>query len=260
MRGPWAAILGLVVAMTVDVAKAGDGAVGGVPLPRDPTVQAGPPATAGPAGRFSGTWAGSWYDELRHVLVVEGVASDGLTANVVYAVADKPGWGIRREWSHRTATVAGDAPTVEGAASMSYVLERSGSLQATYRQGTRRRSYARLTRVPVEVLTTPDVAPDWSEPRSIFVDGPMEGGKPARLEVALLAPRGPGPFPLLVFNRGSTGMGRDPAPFRHTFQVFGLADFFVARGWMVAFPQRRGRGRSDSLYDDPGRRARLSVT
>jgi pimeloyl-ACP methyl ester carboxylesterase len=29
-----------------------------------------------------------------------------------------------------------------------------------------------------------------------------------------------------------------------------IADLFVNKGWMVAFPQRRGRGKSDGLYDE----------
>ena len=29
-----------------------------------------------------------------------------------------------------------------------------------------------------------------------------------------------------------------------------IADYFVKKGWMVAFPQRRGRGKSNGLYDE----------
>jgi pimeloyl-ACP methyl ester carboxylesterase len=77
-----------------------------------------------------------------------------------------------------------------------------------------------------------------------------ENGKPVRLEVVLFKPEGEGPFPLLVFNHGSTGTGKLPDRFTRTSWNFGLADFFLERGWMVAFPQRRGRGRSDGLYDE----------
>jgi hypothetical protein len=38
--------------------------------------------------------------------------------------------------------------------------------------------------------------------------------------------------------------------FTRTYWNFALADFFVSQGWMVAFPQRRGRGRSTGLYDE----------
>jgi hypothetical protein len=40
------------------------------------------------------------------------------------------------------------------------------------------------------------------------------------------------------------------APARQTWWVPEIADFLVDRGWLVAFPQRRGRGRSDGLYDE----------
>lgn len=78
----------------------------------------------------------------------------------------------------------------------------------------------------------------------------IENGGPVELEVVLFKPRTGERFPLLVFNHGSTGNGSDPAAFGITFTHKGLARFFVQRGWMVAFPQRRGRGRSDGLYDE----------
>ena len=42
-----------------------------------------------------------------------------------------------------------------------------------------------------------------------------ENGKPVQLEVAVFKPNGAGPFPLLVFNHGSTGDGKDS-------ELFGL--------------------------------------
>jgi pimeloyl-ACP methyl ester carboxylesterase len=38
--------------------------------------------------------------------------------------------------------------------------------------------------------------------------------------------------------------------FTQTYASPEIADFFVDRGWMVAFPQRRGRVKSDGLYDE----------
>jgi len=78
----------------------------------------------------------------------------------------------------------------------------------------------------------------------------VENGKPIDLEVVIFRPDGTGPFPLAVFNHGSTGSGRNPALFTESFFDVGLADFLNARSWLVAFPQRRGRGRSDGLYDE----------
>lgn len=78
----------------------------------------------------------------------------------------------------------------------------------------------------------------------------VEEGEPVELEVVLFRPMDDGRYPTIMFNHGSTGNGSDPSLFRLTFTHKALARFFVERGWMVAFPQRRGRGLSDGLYDE----------
>lgn len=77
-----------------------------------------------------------------------------------------------------------------------------------------------------------------------------ENGQPVTLEVVLFKPLTPGRYPTLVFHHGSTGNGSDPSLFGLTFTSKTIAQFFVERGWIVAFPQRRGRGASDGLYDE----------
>jgi dienelactone hydrolase len=54
----------------------------------------------------------------------------------------------------------------------------------------------------------------------------------------------------VIFNHGSTGNGDDPSQFRITYTNEPIARFFTTRGWMIAFPQRRGRGQSDGVYDE----------
>lgn len=78
----------------------------------------------------------------------------------------------------------------------------------------------------------------------------VELGQAVGLEMVICKPSTPGPFPTLVFNHGSTGSGDKPALFRRTMMNPSVANFFVDRGWMVVFPQRRGRGRSGGLYDE----------
>lgn len=78
----------------------------------------------------------------------------------------------------------------------------------------------------------------------------VENGFGVELEVVLYTPPGPGPFPTVMFNHGSTGTGSDPSQFTLTFTSESVARFFAERGWLVAFPQRRGRGASDGLYDE----------
>jgi dienelactone hydrolase len=91
----------------------------------------------------------------------------------------------------------------------------------------------------------------WGTGEFLMMDTDLkESGKSVRLELVLHKPAGRGPFPLFVMNHGSTGTGANPKVFRQTWSAPSLARFFVARGWMVAFPQRRGRGKSDGLYDE----------
>lgn len=78
----------------------------------------------------------------------------------------------------------------------------------------------------------------------------VEGGRPVSLEVVLFEPFGRGPFPAVTFHHGSTGNGSDPSLFTLTSTNEAIAQFFTERGFIVAFPQRRGRGRSDGLYDE----------
>lgn len=77
-----------------------------------------------------------------------------------------------------------------------------------------------------------------------------EQDRPATLEQLVWRPAGNGPFPTLVFHHGSTGSGQDPGLFRLSFEALALAREFNARGWMVLFPQRRGRGQSDGQYQE----------
>ena len=80
----------------------------------------------------------------------------------------------------------------------------------------------------------------------------FDGQKPISLEMVVFKPDnvGEGPFPTLVFNHGSTGRGDDPKSFTITETNEHIVNFFTSRGWLVVFPQRRGRGNSDGLYDE----------
>jgi dienelactone hydrolase len=77
-----------------------------------------------------------------------------------------------------------------------------------------------------------------------------EGGNDVTLQMIAYVPLGAGPYPTIVFHHGSTGNGDNPALFGLTYESESLAFFFAERGWMVLFPQRRGRGGSGGLYDE----------
>ncbi|UXN75889.1 hypothetical protein N8D56_27225 (plasmid) [Devosia sp. A8/3-2] len=51
-----------------------------------------------------------------------------------------------------------------------------------------------------------------------------------------------------MFNHGSTGRGQNKSLYSRTVAPAGVANYFVERGWMVLFPQRRGRGKSGGAY------------
>lgn len=72
----------------------------------------------------------------------------------------------------------------------------------------------------------------------------------AQLEIVAAKPVGNGQFPTVVFNHGSTGRGLNTAVYSRTVAPEVVANYFVERGWMILFPQRRGRGKSGGLYGE----------
>lgn len=68
------------------------------------------------------------------------------------------------------------------------------------------------------------------------------------LEAIVFKPCGEGPFPTLIFNHGACGNGTDAVARKQSWSSPPLARIFTERGYMVIFPQRRGRGKSDGLY------------
>lgn len=79
----------------------------------------------------------------------------------------------------------------------------------------------------------------------------VEEGQPVALAVIRYRPRdGAGPWPTLVMHHGSTGNGDRPELFAVPWTAVEVARHFAAQGWQVLFPQRRGRGGSNGLYDE----------
>jgi dienelactone hydrolase len=65
-------------------------------------------------------------------------------------------------------------------------------------------------------------------------------GETVKLATLTYKPAGDGPFPTLIFHHGS-GSFRDPKA---------VAEWFVARGWAVIAPARRGRGGSEGSDEE----------
>lgn len=80
---------------------------------------------------------------------------------------------------------------------------------------------------------------------SMFVPS-MEPG--AQLQIVVARPDLDGPLPTIIFNHGSTGGGANTSFYSRTVCPAVVQNYFVQRGWMVLFPQRRGRGKSGGQY------------
>ncbi len=95
--------------------------------------------------------------------------------------------------------------------------------------------------VPVYTRGVERIPTPWKDP----------DGRAQTLEAVVYRPIGAeGPLPTLVFNHSSTGVGNRPSWFTFTWTSPEVAQYFTSKGWQVVFPQRRGRGKSDGLYDE----------
>ena len=228
--------------------------IDGVPLPSDVAPLDRMPAGVAADKRLTGTWVGSWGGGLKTILVIEAAEPDGAAA-AVYAIGAYPPWGIRAGWWRFAGRIEGTVLRTGGRiAEITYELAPSGKLVATFARKNQR-SRAVLTRQSLAALRSlgrrPGAAVPWTGGERTFLKtGLVESGKPVRLEAMVFRPAGTGPFPLAVVNHGSTGRGSNPKLFGDTFTAPMLAEFLTQRGWLAAFPQRRGRGRSDGLYDE----------
>jgi poly(3-hydroxybutyrate) depolymerase len=219
--------------------------VDGVPIPDDAKIVAPSAAVPESQQRFLGAWVGFWGGARKHILIVESVQVDG-SASVIYGWGNSPDLSITRGCIRLGASLSGDTLTIERSFTATYTLTSASSVTASRRRGERC-VQADMVKVDLAAL----IASGKKFAESIMISTKLqENGKPVGLEVVIHNPPGDGPFPLLVMNHGSTGEGTDPALFSETFSNPAFAEIFVEKGYMVAFPQRRGRGKSEGLYDE----------
>lgn len=81
----------------------------------------------------------------------------------------------------------------------------------------------------------------------IFIPSPEPN---VRLKLFVARPPTDAPVPTIIFNHGSTGRGINKAVFSRRWCPPHMQDYFTQRGWMVIFPQRRGRGGSEGVYGE----------
>lgn len=214
-------------------------------LPTDVVIT--PPDTSLPADkvRWSGVWQG-WGCIFRACdirVAIESVTATGAT--VVYAGASE------------------QQPQLTGRSQGSFVgnelharLHTGARLVLRLRDGSAGEMEVSVWRAEKQLLFA-GVLSNRLEPvhtrRVERIPTPWKGadGATQTLEAVVYRPIGAeGPLPTLVFNHGSTGVGNRPSWFTHTWTSPEVAQYFTSKGWQVVFPQRRGRGKSDGLYDE----------
>ncbi|UWR08460.1 S9 family peptidase [Ruegeria sp. B32] len=214
--------------------------IGDAPLPADIAIDITPDSP------FLGIWTGRWDSWRSHILVVENRDEDGLF-NVVYSVGR--GQHGRGNWFRSKARLDGNTLVfTDNDFAARYSISGTGRLRGTYPTEDRVAILERQTLS--EVLAT--ATRQWFEvgTRDFLTTELREDGATVELAVAIYRPPGDGPFPLALVHHGSTGSGTDPQAFDRFFSNDWLADVLNSHGWIAAFPQRRGRGGSDGLYDE----------
>ncbi|MCK1392598.1 alpha/beta hydrolase [Bradyrhizobium sp. 1] len=226
-----------------------DFVIDGVPLPADARLAFVLQSGTDVQRRFSGVWTGAWNGEIKHILLVERIDEDG-AASIVYALGDDFHTGLRANWRRLDATVSGRTLTVKVPGGIAeYGIDDEGQLSAFFKGS----GVARATMIKSDLasLLRPHAVVAWSRGTSELLETDLlEDGYPIGLEVVFFKPPGSGPFPLAVFHHGSVGSNATPGLIKQTWVSLEVADFLNKRGWLVAFPQRRGRGKSGGRYEE----------
>jgi hypothetical protein len=213
------------------------------------------------AAAFSGVWAdGAWDGILPHVLIVEQVSATG-DARVISSWGDATDWQLTRGFTRLQGRIDHGRLLLEypsRGARAEYVIDAQGALQGTYTRGSAVGKIV-LTRTTLDRLDTLAPRPPielHEEPLRIPMTyaTPEGGSQTLHLEATLYRPNPTGRFPVLVFNHGSTGMGRIPVTRTSKYPI--VARYFAEQGWAVLVPMRRGRGQSEGAYEESYQRGR----
>jgi dienelactone hydrolase len=93
----------------------------------------------------------------------------------------------------------------------------------------------------------PQGAEDPSRRQNWILPSPQSG---VTMRATLFRPPGPGPFPLVVINHGTTQSAEERAKYRTT-QFAAASNFFLQHGYAVLVPQRPGHGETGGPYLEP---------
>jgi dienelactone hydrolase len=237
-----------------------------VPLPTDLSIQlpGGRVPAAYPA--FSGAWGnGAWTAEvgpslIPTALVVARVASDG-TAQVIYAGGAGEHLKTTAHWLRLTGHIENDRLTIQlpdpnspWGFRVQYWMIGPGRLEGDMTNSEGWRGHAFLQRIagpPTAIIATAALPfrPIWQEiliPEHSSVG--VAAGQAIQLAATLYRTRLPGRQPLVILNHGSTA----PDKVKRTLYFQAGARFFLAHGYCVVVPMRKGRGNSGGPYLEPG--------
>ena len=233
-----------------------------VPLPADLSIQ--PPGEGVPVAdaAFSGAWGnGAWRGTTPTALIVEQVDQDG-TAKVIYARGANEHPKIAAHWLRLTGRIEDHCLTINlpdpnssAGFLVEYRITAPGRLEGdlTTRDGWREHAF--LQRIPgpsaaIIAAATLPFRPIWHEIRirehsSIGA----ASGQTIQLVATLYRTRLPGRQPLVILNHGAPGYADDAVKWSWHFEA--EARFFLARGYNVVVPMRKGRGRSGGPFLEP---------
>ena len=206
-------------------------------LPHDVLVV--PPADSVPSAQasWSGVWSG-WAGKGRLVdmqLAVDSVTREAATLVVVRTVAGQPRLEHETVARFEGNELVGELP---GGTVMHYRMRDLNTIEFVW--------HTNDGGWMAGVLSRSDPTSHMSRVR--IPTGMTEGGNAISLNAVVYRPDMAGPYPALIFNHGSTGIGNNPELFALTWVEPNIARWFTRRGWMVVFPQRRGRGGSGGDY------------
>jgi dienelactone hydrolase len=229
------------------------------PLPPDLAIQ--PPAASVPAedAAFSGAWGnGAWDGSIPTALIVEQVDADG-TAKAIYArgATEHPKTAAiflrlaGRIEDHRLILHLRD-PNSSAGFLVRYRIVAPGRLEGalTTRDGWRTQVFLQqIAGPPAAIIATVALPfrPIWHEiriPEHSSVGA--AAGQTIQLAATLYRSRLPGRQPLVILNHGAPGFAADAI--QRTWHFEAQARFFLAHGFNVVVPMRKGRGRSGGPY------------
>jgi len=234
----------LLLAATQAQSRADDILVEGIPLPaRFATSDFGNSDSP-----LIGAWFGKWDNVLSSILLIEAI-DDSNEISAIYGIASNAEQNIQASWQQLSGKLDGRQLRFNTEHfSLQATLSNSGKLKAIFANAS---GFAVYSRQDLSDIINSDVPVRWSEAEQIMLTtGLQEDKRPIKLEAIVYAPPGPGPFPLAVLNHGSTGSGTDASIAAYSFSNDWLAETLNEHGYLVAFVQRRGRGKSNGLYDE----------